>query len=305
MKKFYKNLLIFLIPVFVVWGITEVFYRTAENNFTFKNQRIISEYNQIETLVFGDSHAFFGINPEYFTSNTFNIANVSQSLYFDELLLKKHIDSLPNLKNVILNISYFTLSAVDNSSEDRWRRYFYQQQMNLNIPSISVFDPSQYSLALVRRFDKSVDLFGEYLQNGTIVSCYENGFGMQDETNIVPDKEKIAVMIAKKHEDHLLDFDVNKIRLQRIIDLCNKNGVAVYLIEMPVYKTYYSLLDTAKKEKINATLTNLEEQNKGVHFFDFSQEESFIDSDFRDADHLTNEGAEKFSKILNAILQKK
>ncbi len=289
----------------MVWGITEVFYRTAENNFTFKNQRIISEYDQIETLVFGDSHAFFGINPAYFTSNTFNIANVSQSLYFDELLLQKHIDSLPNLKNVILNISYFTLSAVDNSLEDRWRRYFYQQQMDLNISSISVFDPNQYSLALVRRFDKSVDLFEEYIQNGTIVSCYKNGFGMQDETNIVPDKEKISELIAKKHEDHLFDFDVNKNRLQRIIDLCNKKGIDVFLIEMPVYKTYYSLLDTTKKEKINATLSKLEEKNKGVHYFDFSQEESFIDSDFRDADHLTNEGAEKFSKILNAILQKK
>ncbi len=289
----------------MVWGITEVFYRTVENNYTFKNQRIISEYDQIETLVFGDSHAFFGINPEYFTSNTFNIANVSQSLYFDELLLQKHIDSLPNLKNVILNISYFTLSAIDNSSEDRWRRYFYQQQMDLKIPSISVFDPNQYSLALVRRFDNTVVLFGEYLQNGTVVSSYENGYGRQDETNIVPDKEKISVLIAKKHEDHLYDFEVNKNRLQRMIDLCNKNGIEVFLIEMPVYKTYYNLLDTAKKEKINTTLSQLEEQNKGVHYLNFSQEESFIDSDFRDADHLTNEGAEKFSKLLNAILQEK
>src|SRR5690606_38546314 len=120
-----------LLPIILVWGATEVFYRSVENNYTYKNERIISEYKEIETLVFGDSHAFFGINPQYFSTKTFNIANVSQSLYFDELLLKKHIDSLPQLKTVILNISFFTLSVVDDSSEDRWRKYFYQQQMKL------------------------------------------------------------------------------------------------------------------------------------------------------------------------------
>lgn len=304
MKSFYKKILIFLVPILLVWVATEAFYRFTENNYTFKNKIIKAEYAQIETLILGDSHSFFGIDPTYFTSKTFNIANVSQSLYFDELLLQKHIDSLSNLKRVVLNISYFTLSAVDNSLEDRWRRYFYQEDMGLKISSIAIYDPKQYSLTLARRFDKSVDLFVEYFQNGTIVSSYENGYGMQDETNIVPDKESISELIAKKHEDNSMDFQVNVNRLQKMIDLCNNHGVEVFLIEMPVYKTYYGLLDKTKKEKINSTLSQLELKNNGVHYFDFCQEDSFIDSDFRDADHLTNEGAEKFSKLLNTIIEK-
>lgn len=305
MKILYKKIIVFLLPVLLGWIATEVFYRVAENNYTYKTKMIHVKYNQIETLFFGDSHPFFGINPSYFSSYAFNISNISQSLYFDELLLEKHIDSLPRLKNVVLNISYFTLSAVDDSSEDRWRKYFYQQQMELEIPSISIFDPKQYSLALNRKFDKSVALFGEYLKNGTIVSCYENGYGMQDESNIVPDKEKISVLIAKKHEDNSLDFRINIDRLQRIVTLCNKKGVALYIIEMPVYKTYYGLLNPAKKEKIKKVLSKFERTNENVHYFDFCQEESFVDSDFRDADHLTNEGAEKFSKLLNDLLEDK
>jgi hypothetical protein len=303
MKNFYKKLLLFLVPILLVWFATEVFYRTAENNYTYKTQRIISEYNEIETLVFGDSHAFFGIDPEYFTSKTFNIANVSQSLYFDELLLKKHIDSIPKLKTVVLNISYFTLSVVDDSSEDRWRKYFYQQQMELEVPTISKCDPRKYSLALARRFDKSVDLFKEYLKNGTIVSTYENGFGMQDESNIVADKVAISKLISKKHEDNSVDFKVNVERLQQMIDICKKRDIEVILIEMPVYKTYYNLLDSNKKQKINETLLNLERNNSNVQFYDFSQEQSFKDNDLRDADHLTNEGAVKFSKLLNTIIE--
>lgn len=303
MKRFYKKLLFFLLPVFLVWGLTEVFYRSVENNYTFKNERIVSEYHNIETLVLGDSHAFFGINPEYFSSNTFNIANVSQSLFFDELLLEKHIDSLSSLKTIVLNISFFTLSAEDDSFEDRWRKYFYQEQMDLDVSTISSYDPKYYSLALTRRFDKSVALFGEYFTNGTIVSCYDNGFGMQDEQNIVDDKEKTSEIIAKKHEDNSLEFTANINRLQRMINLCNKKGVAIYLIEMPVYKTYYELLDKVKKNKINSSLLQLEQKNKYVHFYDFSQNKNFEKFDLRDADHLTNEGAEKFSKLLNSLIE--
>jgi YHS domain-containing protein len=291
------------VPVLLVWAATEAFYRFTENNYTYKTKVIKATSNEIETLVFGDSHPFFGINPEHFTSNTFNIANVSQSLYFDELLLEKYIENLPNLKNVVLNISYFTLSVKDDSSEDRWRKYFYQQDMEIEIPSISIFDPKQYSLTLNRRFNKSVELFRDYLKNGTIVSAYENGYGMQDETSIVPDKEIISELIAKKHEDNSLDFEKNINHLQRIINLCKKHNVEVYLIEMPVYKTYYGLLDPTKKKKIKTTLSQWELKNEGVYYYDFCEEESFVDSDFRDADHLTNEGAEKFSKLLNGILE--
>lgn len=303
MKNFYKKILLFLVPVLLVWLATEVFYRSVENNYTYKTERIISEYNEIETLVFGDSHAFFGINPEYFSSKTFNIANVSQSLYFDELLLKKHIDSLPKLKTIVINISYFTLSVVDDSTEDRWRKYFYQQQMELDVPSISIFDPRQYSLALSRRFYQSAELFKEYLKNGTIVSSYKDGFGMQDESNIVADKVAISKLISKKHEDNSLDFEVNTEKIKEMINSCNKRGVEVILIEMPVYKTYYDLLNSQKKQKINATLLNLERKNKGVRFYDFSQELNFVDEDLRDADHLTNQGAVKFSKLLNGIIE--
>ena len=43
--------------------------------------------------------------------------------------------------------------------------------------------------------------------------------------------------------------------MQRIIALCKKYEVAVVLLEMPVYTTYYNLLDTQKKEKIKSVLT--------------------------------------------------
>jgi len=302
MKGFYKKLVMFLVPVLLVWLSSEVFYRSVENNYTFKTERIASEYEEIETLVLGNSHAFFGINPDYISSRTFNLANVSQSLYFDQLLLERHIDSLPKLKTVVLNISYFSLSLADDSGEDKWRKYFYQQQMKVDVPSISVFDPRQYSLALSRRFNPTVGLFREYFDNGTVVSSYNNGYGMQDSTNIVKDKVAISKIIAKKHEDNSLDFEVNTARLKQMISLCNKREVEVILIQMPVYKTYFDLLNSEKKEKISQTLSRLEANNPNVRYYNFSQNPIFVDRDLRDADHLTNAGAVKFSKLLNSLL---
>ena len=305
MKGFYFKIVVFLLPVFLVWGGVELFYRSVETNYSFKQKQLLKNYNDAEVLVFGSSHALFGINPSFFEKKTFNISNISQSLYFDELIFNKNIDQLPKLEAVIFTISYFSLSQEDNTSEDAWRKYFYDQQMKLDVPIVSPLDYKKYSLALVRRFDKSVELMCEYAKNGTVVSCLENGYGKQDAADIVPDKEAIAEIIAKKHEDNLSDFTTNINRLQRIIDACKKRGIQVFLVEMPVYETYYNSLNTEKKEKIITTCSALEKENPNTHYIKLSQDSRFVASDLRDADHLTNDGAKKCSELLNSLITAK
>jgi len=251
----------------------------------------------------GDSHAFYGINPAYFKDPTFNLSNISQSLLTDELLLEKHIANLPALKTVFINISYFTLSAKDNALESNWRKYFYHHNMGITAPSISFWNPQRYSMALIQRFDKSMALVQAYHKNHTIVNATPLGYGMQDASYIVKDKDAISLVIANKHEDNSLDFKGNTARLQRIIALCKKYGVAVVLLEMPVYTTYYNLLDTQKKEKIKSVLTTLSGVDDTVFYLDLSTNSLFEKQDLRDADHLTNSGAKKCSEYLNAYLK--
>ena len=303
MKSFYKKILIFLLPCIIVWIGTEVFYRSVETNYTFKHRTIVENYNRLEVLALGNSHSLYGINPIYFDRPTFNAANISQSLYFDELILEQHLERLTELKAVILTVSYFSLSQKDNTSEDRWRKYFYKEQMNLEVPIVSKFDIKNYSLSLARRFDKSLTLFHEYINEGTILACDENGYGLQDESDIVANKDQIASIIAKKHEDNSLDFRTGNTHLKNIISLCEERGIQVFLVEMPVYKNYYKLLNSEKVKKISATCNTLAEKHSHVHHIRLSQDSSFEDSDLRDADHLTTEGAKKCSKLLNEIIE--
>ena len=303
MRTLYLKIALFLAPLFLVWLALEVFYRQVPNNYSYKDQQLQKVAADIQTLVMGDSHAFYGVNPEYFKDPTFNLSNISQSLLTDELLLEKHIANLPALKTVFVNISYFTLSAKDNALESNWRKYFYHHNMGITAPSISFWNPQRYSMALIQRFDKSMDLVQKYHNNYTIVNATPLGYGMQDASDIVKDKEAISIVIANKHEDNSLDFKNNTARLQRIIALCKKYEVAVVLLEMPVYTNYYNLLDTQKKEKIKSVLTNLSGVNDTVFYLDLSTNSLFEKQDLRDADHLTNSGAKKCSEYLNTYLK--
>ena len=303
MRRLYLKIALFLLPLFLVWLALEVFYRQAPNNYSYKDQQLQNVAANVQTLIMGDSHAFYGINPVYFKDPTFNLSNISQSLLTDELLLEKHIANLPALKTVFINISYFTLSAKDNALESNWRKYFYYHGMGITAPSISFWNPQRYSMALIQRFDKSMALVQAYHKNHTIVNATPLGYGMQDASYIVKDKDAISLVIANKHEDNSLDFKNNTARLQRIIALCKKYEVAVVLLEMPVYTTYYNLLDTQKKEKIKSVLTTLSGVDDTVFYLDLSTNSLFEKQDLRDADHLTNSGAKKCSEYLNAYLK--
>ncbi|NCT18772.1 MAG: hypothetical protein AUK33_03915 [Flavobacteriaceae bacterium CG2_30_34_30] len=302
MKKFYVKIGLFLVPVLLVWLALEVFYRTVETNYTYKNKALVENYSDIEVLILSNSQAFYGINPNRFTQNAFSLANISQTLYFDQLLLEKHIDSLPNLKTIILTVSYFTLSLKDNTGEDIWRKYFYNQQMDIEVPHISFFDPRKYSLSLSRKLKNSVETFHEFRNFGTLISCDVKGFGKYLKPRAKTDTEVIGAMIAKKHEDYSMDFALNQNRLLQIIERCKAKNIKVLLVNTPVSKAYYKNLIPEKVEKIIATCNALAWNNANVNYVNFWNDTRFFDADMRDADHLTAEGAEKLSKILNEVL---
>ena len=304
MRKLYKRLVMFLLPVIAVWGGLEIFYRSVENNYTYKHQRVQEEYASAEVLILGSSHSYYGFNPDYFQQPTYNFSNISQSLYFDELLLERHINSLKQLKAVVLTIGYFSLSQQDNGIEDRWRKYFYQQQMDLDVPIVSGIDVRKYSLALSRKFNKSVELVGTYLHEGTILSCYRNGYGIQDSTDIVPYKATTSRLIAKKHEDGSMDFGHNVERLERIINLCKDKDVDVLLVEMPVFPDYFDAVNPVKRDSISSILASLGSSSDNTHHLKLSRDRRFRRDDLRDADHLTNGGAEKCSKIVSEFIRK-
>lgn len=108
MRKFYLYIGLFLLPILVFLGGAEYIVRSITNEYRYKNEWMNQHADEVETLIFGSSHAWFGINPAYFDGVTFNLSFMSQSPKYDCFLLEKWGDNYKNLKTIIVPISYFT-----------------------------------------------------------------------------------------------------------------------------------------------------------------------------------------------------
>lgn len=304
MRKLIYKTIIFLLPVLLLPVCFELLYQTAPNNYTSKNESIKKRYNDTQVLIFGNSHTFYGLNPKCFDKRTFNLSNISQTLYFDQLLFNKHITKFKKLQYVILNIDYSSLSQVDNSDEDVWRKYYYEKYMDLKVPIISVLDPKAYFLSSTRSFVGNMELAKRYFFEKTIVDCDENGFGI----NYTKEKRQLnfnetVLAVIKKHEDNLLDFSKNVSRVQTIINKCKQKKIKVILVTIPSSKAYCEGVNQLKWKKIEDACYSIENKNENVHYLNLFKDSRFNDDDFYDLDHLHTEGANKCSVIVNNFLR--
>lgn len=99
----------------------EVILRSIPNDYSYKYKFLTEQGEEIETLMLGSSHAVYGIYPDTFAAPAFNAAHVSQTLQYDYVILSQVIESLPNLKTIVVPVSYFSFrTSLDNSAES-WR----------------------------------------------------------------------------------------------------------------------------------------------------------------------------------------
>ncbi|MBS7786141.1 hypothetical protein KIH23_02430 [Flavobacterium sp. CYK-55] len=296
----------FLIGLFLIAALAvEVFLRQVPNNYTLKQKSIEKQKNQIEVLLFGDSHCLYGLNPKYFSQPTFNLSNVSQTIYFDQLLFNQYVNRLPKLKQVVFCIEYTNLSQLDNTGDDGWRKFLYARFMHVDVPSINPFDPRNYLLTLTQSPYKTRDLIKRYIKKRTILDCDLNGWGNNYlQKDRIP-AEQVASKRAKIQEDGLTDFTINARRIQEMINLCKQKGIKVLIVSMPQTRVYERYLNPKKLNKIIQTCTSFEQKNPGVaYYLNLFADKRFNDEDFYDADHLNDQGAVKSSEIVNNFLQR-
>jgi hypothetical protein len=251
-------------------------------------------------LIFGNSHTFYGLNPKYFDKPTYNLALISQTLYFDKILFDKYIHKFKNIKCVVLHIEYTSLSEIVDTEENKWRKYYYQTYMNLEVPSINKYDFTKYFLSSTRSFNANTKLVLRYLNDGTIVDCDENGFGINyTKAKKAPLLKKDALVRVKNIEDNLMNFEDNIVRVQSIIDACKKRGIKVIVLNMPVSSYFSEGVNQFKLKKIQETCNSVAKNNYNVSYLNLFKDKRFTNEDFFDADHLDTEGAKKSSKIVN------
>lgn len=303
--KFIKrSLLTVFLPVVVFFSIYEFLYRAIPNSYKIKDAYLTEKGNQVQLLILGSSHAYFGIDPSSFSMPSYNAANVSEDIERDHYVFFHYIKYLPNLKYVIIPISYGTFWANLEQGIDVFRVRKYSLYMNKKDGANRWIDNFEFS----HIGDKTIFLY--YLLNKDLAYCDSDGFGTNyslscrsagwKETGPVAARRHTrfgiadSSVIAKNEKANLND-------LFSIINYCNGRNIKVLLVTLPTWKTYSNSLNS-EQLKAKDELLNKLKQNCIFTYYDMMYDDRFLENDFFDADHLNEYGARKTGKILDSLI---
>ncbi|HOY32873.1 MAG TPA: hypothetical protein PKW80_13425 [Bacteroidales bacterium] len=299
MKKFIPRFILFILPLLLLFVLMEAFLRMIPNDYLLKKKYLDVHAEKIQTLVFGSSHAFRGINPEYFSGKTFNAGYVSQSLKYDYKIFEKYKHQMTALKTVVVPISYFSFVYELEHSIEAWRTknyvIYYGFQNTASFKYYSELLSNSFKINVTR-------LVSYYIRGESSISSDSNGYGRLDITKNT-DLERTGKEAAERHtvKDQAFVKD-NCFYVQSIIEDCRKQGVQVILVTLPAWETYRVLLDSQQLIAMENNANNLSETYRNCIYINLLDDTDFVKNDFHSADHLNDAGAKKLSLKLNDII---
>jgi hypothetical protein len=281
MKKFLIKTLISILPLLILATVLEFYYRTIPNDYAYKNKYLEQHSGEIETLIFGSSHSFYGINPEFMQQNTFNASHVSQPLYFDFEIFKKYENNFKNLKCIIIPISYFTLwSGQLKGGIEEWREKYYSiyyrlQNENMFWQNLELVDGKLiYNIIQIKKY---------LINNTSKMTSNELGWGTSNNSKNAKDLQETGETAAKRHtidnihsEKRKQNLTNNLKILHQFADFCKKNNVNLILITTPTYHTYRENLNKMQLGKMHETINIFSETHKNVVYLDYFECKIFL-----------------------------
>ena len=299
-RKFIKKTIGFLLPILIVAVGFEILLRQIPNDYKLKRTYLDEHASEIETLILGSSHSFYGINPEYLESNSFNASYLAQTLEFDLEILRKYEDQFQRLKYVILPISYPSLFETLEEKHN-WRISYYVIYYNIFSPSVK-----HYAEVLSKRPDFNYRVIKRYYlegENGLLSS--ESGwpdtfYGV--EGDFVESGKKAAL----RHTfDITRNYDTNISILSSIISFCARKNLKLLLFTPPSHETYINKLEPEQLKLAVETANELAKRHSHVSYENYLNDQSFSVSDYYDADHLNEEGSRKLTLRINELINEK
>ena len=286
-----------MLPIFVFMGGAEFGARQIPNYYSYKYNWMDQHAEEVETLILGSSHSLNSIIPRYLGKNSFNLALPGQTLKYDAYLFFRWADRCKKLKLVILPISYFSF-FMDHSE---WIGETYSK-IYLKSPFHSDF--SRYNLEMLdfKSLHSKIYLWRtgneEYVKERGWLPMY-----LKNKNKSTWNLEHKNIHGVKEHTIESWKFVDNNYKLvSSIIEYCQKNGIKVAIITTPQYKDYNIHLDKAQLGKMYGLIGNLQREY-GVLYLNYLQDDRFCVDDFYDPSHLSEIGAEKFTRILKHDLR--
>jgi hypothetical protein len=315
MKKFAKKLFIFAVVPFLIIFLFDLWLRNINSIYKEKLKGLHKGSKNIEVLILGNSHASYGVDPNQFSMDAYNLANVSQSIYFDRRLTISNINNLPKLKYVFISLDFHSLNFESQGDRDVWSYYAngipYREKTYLKeeiSPALFGYTPI-VSLSLLK---KDITRKIKYRKIKTIDFDVENGVKLTDSLTkgfiSFTGNSKYFKESDFKSRAQSFNADFNaKTRHQVLNDLeqfvkeLKEKGIVPIFFATPTFISYNLYLN---KRLIKQNYTDIHKLTSkyNLEYWDFSNSVGFEKVDFFNCDHLNKNGARKFSKMLNEKL---
>ncbi len=299
-----KKLLILLAPFIVVVAFFEYRLYHMPNDYALK-KNILDNNLDTSTLIFGTSHAMTGINPIFLDEKAINLAYSNQPLYDNYKILDQNRSRLPNLKRVIIGVSYFSLEFTAAKTPEYWREFLYERYWNISPEtSLHLFDLKRFSLLLLYGQRESLIFASKFFNRneaieGILGKIEATGYQASDaHRQIVNEADHTKLLTSHQTQMNPDNIKNNASYVVSMVNATRDSGAKPILISMPLFgqapsETYALMQKTL--HGISAA--------QHVPYLNYTRDPRFAASDFSDAEHLNPSGAEKFTKILNADLK--
>ncbi|WP_196895922.1 hypothetical protein [Aureivirga marina] len=314
MKKIFKDIGIIVLLGFLFVILMDTWLRNQNSIYKAKLTGLEKNIENIELLILGNSRAGYGINPTLFDQNTYNLANVSQSIYFDKRITEKYLDKLKKLKYVLLSIDYHTLYFSSQGRRDYWSYYAHDikhPDRSYTMPTISPFlygYSSKPSMAMLKRsvinnLSHNDSILDFDVENGINIEIpMKKGFITYENT----DKDAFNKIAFKARADYFNRKTLNSTEkemvmkdLEEFISILKEKNIQPILITSPCIKEFRDLLDEKVKKQNMKDIQYLVEKYQLPYFNFFDGEKFFDKNDFHNCDHLNQKGAKKYASLLN------
>ena len=301
MKRFLLCVLVFLIPVFSFLLVLEFIVHTIPNSYSYKYQYVKSNGKSIQAVALGHSQLYDDFMPEVFKLPSFNLCNSSQFYKEDYYILRELLPYMPNLKIVILPIGYVNVKEHEPNLFTE-RSTFYYEYMNIDydgqIPvyyRYEFFEPK-------RAFEK---ITSYYLHHIDIVGCDTMGrrstHNLSDRHHSLDRANMLKLYTLNTHDKSEMMI-WGESYLVEIGMLLQSKNIQLVLVSPPHFWTYHDTFNAEQKAYLQK---HIKIYHQKFHFQYINMEDDcrFVDEDFFDDAHLTELGAEKFTKILNDSIE--
>lgn len=268
-----------------------------QNNNRFK--KIFS--NSYDVINVGSSHgkyAFFYDNDDL---SGLNLANISQSFYYDFEILKQYKAGIEEGTKVLIPVSLFSFYK---SREDS-KKFYYNILDKESLIGIS--SKEYYSNILFSITQSPVNFIKDLI-------IVVKGRDIYKWPSNINDERKKEVAIGKA-ESHLgLDSDTDYLDLpdDNINILCemirlieNLNAVPILVTTPLSYMYNNQVTEKIFTNRINMNIESVEEiLGHKLRYLDYSHNEMFSNNldMFADSDHMSKSGAKEFTKVISKDL---